>query len=389
MDNVEKMSAFFEKNGISVLEISSFKRSCLHRVQACVEASFNVILTASLSYVLRVTNFQIALLATQADDVLCTCEAIAAFLKMLIASNLGIVIFQSFAVLEGIVRLSNAIASITNGAMLTGPSSVTGQVTLLFGRLNKIPQARWPRILAALTAQVILCDTLPAVLAALDASGIPEDRWAALLSTEGVVNAIAAGVLPTVLAALTASAIPKDAWVKLLSTHGVVNAIAAGVLPTVLANMTKSGIPRVYWDKILSRHGVINFLASDEKMRTIFEALGMSGIPVDAWNILFATVTAMICVLVYREQECVCLCVCVYVVYTHTHTHTHTHLHTHTHTHSHTQTVPRTDWSSCTRRQQATAFDSGANASLGIGHGWTGRDIHLTCVLGLDFHSTL
>jgi hypothetical protein len=54
---------------------------------------------------------------------------------------------------------------------------------------------------------------------------------------------------------------------------------------------------------------VINFLASDEKMRTIFEALGMSGIPVDAWNILFSTVTAMICVLVYREQVCVCVCV--------------------------------------------------------------------------------
>ncbi len=142
MDNVVKMCDFFEKNHVSVIDITSLKRSCLHRIHSCVAASFNVILTASLPYAQRMTPLEMALLATQADDVPCTSDAISAFLKVMIAANLGIVVCQSLAVLQGIVRLSNAIASVTICGTLTGPSSVTGQVDLLFDRLQILPKPR-------------------------------------------------------------------------------------------------------------------------------------------------------------------------------------------------------------------------------------------------------
>jgi hypothetical protein len=333
MDNVVKMCDFFEKNHVSVIDITSLKRSCLHRIHSCVAASFNVILTASLPYAQRMTPLEMALLATQADDVPCTPDAISALLKVMIAANLGIVVCQSLAVLQGIVRLSNAIASVTICGTLTGPSSVTGQVDLLFDRLQKLPKSRWPNIIAALPATVILHDALPVVLAALASSGIEEEQWASLLSTNGAINAIAAGCLPVVLAALASSGIEEEHWASLLSTNGVINeiaagclpvvlaalassgieeehwasllstdgvinAIAAGCLPAVLANLTKSGIAQVHWHLVLGRDGVINALASDDTMRSIFSALTTSCIPSNTWHVPFAQVTVM-----SRESE--------------------------------------------------------------------------------------
>ena len=298
MDNVEEMCGFFEKNRVSVIDITSLKRSCLHRIHSCVAASFNVILTASSPYAQRMTPLEMALLATQADDIPCTSDAISAFLKVMIAANLGSVVCQSFAVLQGIVRLSNAIASVTICGTLTGPSSVTGQVDLLFDRLKILPKPRWPNIIAALPATVILHDALPVVLAALAASGIQEEHWASLLSTDGAINAIAAGCLPVVLTALAASGIQEEHWARLLSTDGAMNAIAAGCLPAVLANLTKSGIAQVHWHRVLGRDGVINALASDDKMRSIFAALTTSCIPSNTWHVPFAEVTVM-----RRESE--------------------------------------------------------------------------------------
>jgi len=333
MDNVVEMCGFFEKNHVSVIDITSLKSSCLHRIHSCVAASFNVILTASLPYAQRMTPLEMALLATQADDVPCTSDAISAFLKVMIAANLGIVVCQSLAVLQGIVRLSNAIASVTICGTLTGPSSVTGQVDLLFDRLQILPKPRWPNIIAALPATVILHDALPVVLAALASCAIAEEHWASLLSTDGVINAIAAGCLPGVLAALASSAIAPEHWARLLSTGGAINAIAAGCLPVVLAalaasgiqeehwerllrtdgainaisdgclpavlaNLTKSGIAQVHWHRVLRRDGGINALASDDTMRSIFAALTTSCIPSNTWHVPFAEVTVM-----RRESE--------------------------------------------------------------------------------------
>jgi len=298
MDNVEEMCGFFGKNDVSVIDITSLKRSCLHRIHSYVAASFNVILTASLPYAQRMTPLEMALLATQADDIPCTSDAISALLKVMIAANLGSVVCQSLAVLQGIVRLSNAIASVTICGTLTGLSSVTGQVALLFKRLQIFPKPRWPNIIAALPATVILHDALPVVLAALAASGIQEEHWAGLLNTGGAINAIAAGCLPVVLAALTASGIQEEHWERLLRTDGAINAIAAGCLPAVLANLTKSGIAQVHWHRILGRDGVINALASDDKMRSVFAALTTSCIPSNTWHVPFAAVTVM-----RRESE--------------------------------------------------------------------------------------
>jgi hypothetical protein len=263
MDNVVKMCDFFEKNHVSVIDITSLKRSCLHRIHSCVAASFNVILTASLPYAQRMTPLEMALLATQADDVPCTSDAISDFLKVMIAANLGIIVCQSLAVLQGIVRLSNAIASVTICGTLTGPSSVTGQVDLLFDRLQILPKSRWPNIIAALPATVILHDALPVVLDALASSGIEKEHWASLLRTGGAINAI-----------------------------------ATGCLPAVLANLTKSGIAQVHWHRVLGRDGVISALSSDDTMRSIFAALATSGIPSNTWHVPFAQVTAM-----RRESE--------------------------------------------------------------------------------------
>jgi hypothetical protein len=244
------------------------------------------------------TPLEMALLATQADDVPCTSDAISAFLKVMIAANLGIVVCQSLAVLQGIVRLSNAITSVTICGTLTGPSSVTGQVDLLFDRLRKLPKSRWPNIIAALPATVILHDALPVVLAALASSGIEEEHWASLLRTDGAINAIAAGCLPVVLAALASSGIEEEHWASLLRTDGAIKAIAAGCLPAVLANLTQSGIAQVDWHHVLGRDGVINALASDDTMRSVFAALTTSCIPSNTWHVPFAQVTAM-----RRESE--------------------------------------------------------------------------------------
>jgi hypothetical protein len=136
------------------------------------------------------------------------------------------------------------------------------------------------------------------VLAALASSGIEEEHWASLLSTNGAINAIAAGCLPAVLAALASSGIEEEHWASLLSTNGAINAIAAGCLPAVLANLTKSEIAQVHWHRVLRRDGGINALASDDTMRSIFAALTTSCIPSNTWHVPFAEVTVM-----RRESE--------------------------------------------------------------------------------------
>ena len=47
----------------------------------------------------------------------------------------------------------------------------------------------------------------------------------------------------TVTAALTDAGVPCAEWSRILSTDGAINAIAAGVLETVTAALTDAGVP--------------------------------------------------------------------------------------------------------------------------------------------------
>ena len=114
--HVQEMTEFFERNEVAVEDIKSIKNSCLHRIPQCVSASFMALTDIASTLLGPLPPLHVALLATQARDILHVPMVLVAFKHALLATKIVIpsktMLFQ---LLTGVVRLTNAIVDVING----------------------------------------------------------------------------------------------------------------------------------------------------------------------------------------------------------------------------------------------------------------------------------
>ena len=69
-DNVQEMRQFYSRKKVDLQDIKNSKNSCLHRVLSCVSGSWDAIeKTAQLLCLRALVPLELAILATQADDI--------------------------------------------------------------------------------------------------------------------------------------------------------------------------------------------------------------------------------------------------------------------------------------------------------------------------------
>ncbi len=177
-----------------------------------------------------------------------------------------------------------------SNVFLTCLQRVSRQVTASL-KNHDFPFELWIGILSTGgVVNAIASGALDRVTVALSRAGVPFHEWVKILKTDGAINAIAGDKFSDVVNALRVSGIRKDLWGWLLSTDGFVNSVIAGRLPTVLDHMRDRGVPESAFPQILSVCGNMNHIFDDAaheqngnlaKMIVMFQE---NSIPQDKWG---------------------------------------------------------------------------------------------------------
>jgi len=116
LENMKLMTDFFVDKGVSINDIKSIKNSCLHRLHKHVSAAWTALegITEALNQ--PVLALEMAMLATQARDVVQVPIVLLAFQTALVSH--GVIVGSRqimYRLLVGLVRLSNAIVDVEQG----------------------------------------------------------------------------------------------------------------------------------------------------------------------------------------------------------------------------------------------------------------------------------
>ena len=116
MENMKLMTEFFLEKGVLINDIKSIKNSCLHRLHKYVSAAWTALegITEALNQ--TVSPLELAMLSTQARDVVQVPIVLMAFQTALVSR--GVIVGSShlmYRLLVGLVRLSNAIVDVEQG----------------------------------------------------------------------------------------------------------------------------------------------------------------------------------------------------------------------------------------------------------------------------------
>jgi len=116
LENMKLMTDFFVDKGVSIDDIKSIKNSCLHRLHKHVSAAWTALegITEALNQ--PVLALEMAMLATQARDVVQVPIVLLAFQTALVSR--GVIVGSRqimYRLLVGLVRLSNAIVDVEQG----------------------------------------------------------------------------------------------------------------------------------------------------------------------------------------------------------------------------------------------------------------------------------
>jgi stage V sporulation protein SpoVS len=266
-ENVDQMRQFFLRKKVDLQDIKNVKNSCLHRVLSCVSSSWEAIeKTAQILCATKLKPLEIAILATQADDIEGVAVGITAFGTALAALQVSRTSMVPTGVMEGIVRLSNFLAFTHDGDQ-SSRTAIEAGVAAILSDLAPVPRDMLIHVISMIPATVLLEGSLCTVVNDLQNSGLAgfgKKDFLELLCVGGALTAIANGSLPTAIEAMRLAGFEKKDFLELLCVDGALTAMANGSLPTAIETLRKEGIPGNLCTMILRRNGMIAHLANGD-----------------------------------------------------------------------------------------------------------------------------
>jgi stage V sporulation protein SpoVS len=278
-ENVDQMRQFFLRKKVDLQDIKNVKNSCLHRVLSCVSSSWEAIeKTAQILCATKLKPLEIAILATQADDIEGVAVGITAFGTALAALQVSRTSMVPTGVMEGIVRLSNFLAFTHDGDQ-SSRTAIEAGVAAILSDLAPVPRDMLIHVISMIPATVLLEGSLCTVVNDLQNSGLAgfgkKDFWE-LLCVGGALTAMANGSLPTAIEAMRLAGFEKRDFLKLLCVNGALTAMANGSLPTAIEAMRLAGFEKRDFLELLCVGGALTAMANGS-LPTAIEAMRLAG----------------------------------------------------------------------------------------------------------------